>query len=188
MKKIFFLFAAFSCAVITTSAEEITEVALTISQFPKLNETVGENSFAASVPEGAGYEINNNYFEYYSYNGAIIPLQNENDVFTAGTYLIEIPIWPKEGFAFPADENGWADGFKITMTVNGEEPYGWSGRNEGGFPVLFFEAEFTISDPTEIETPSLQGRSGEAHKHLANGQLIIEKNGKTYTAQGVELH
>ena len=40
---------------------------------------------------------------------------------------------------------------------------------------------------TAIETPSLQGRSGEAHKRLVNGQLLIEKNEKIYNAQGVEL-
>ena len=184
MRKIFFFIAALCCAVITTSAEEITEVALTISQFPKLNETVGENSFAASVPEGAGYEINNNYFEYYSYNGAIIPLENENDVFTAGTYLIEIPIWPKEGFAFPANEDGWADGFKITMTVNGEEPYGWSGRDEG-LPVLFLEAEFTISDPTGIE--GIQHSEFRTQKVVRDGQLFILRGDKVYTVTGQEV-
>ncbi|MBR6493403.1 MAG: leucine-rich repeat domain-containing protein [Paludibacteraceae bacterium] len=38
-----------------------------------------------------------------------------------------------------------------------------------------------------IDTPSLQGRSGEASKLLRNGQLLIEKNGKLYNAQGTEI-
>ncbi|MBR1877660.1 MAG: hypothetical protein IJ814_01515 [Paludibacteraceae bacterium] len=35
-----------------------------------------------------------------------------------------------------------------------------------------------------IETPSLQGRSGEAYKLLRNGQLLILRNGITYTLNG----
>ena len=38
-----------------------------------------------------------------------------------------------------------------------------------------------------IESPSLQGRSGEASKVIRNGQLLIERNGKTYNAQGAEV-
>ena len=44
-----------------------------------------------------------------------------------------------------------------------------------------------IKDPQGINTPSLQGRSGEASKFIRDGQLLIEKNGKTYNAQGVEI-
>ena len=42
-------------------------------------------------------------------------------------------------------------------------------------------------EPQGIDTPSLQGRSGEASKVIRNGQLLIEKNGKTYNAQGAEM-
>lgn len=38
-----------------------------------------------------------------------------------------------------------------------------------------------------IESPSLQGRSGEATKTIRNGQLFIELNGKTYNAQGAQV-
>lgn len=38
-----------------------------------------------------------------------------------------------------------------------------------------------------IESPSLQGRSGEASKVIRDGVLLIEKNGKTYNALGTEL-
>ena len=44
-----------------------------------------------------------------------------------------------------------------------------------------------IKDPQGINTPSLQGRSGEASKFIRDGQLLIEKDGKTYTATGVEI-
>lgn len=43
-------------------------------------------------------------------------------------------------------------------------------------------------DPTEaIESPSLQGRSGEASKVIRDGVLLIERNGKTYNAQGAQV-
>ena len=38
-----------------------------------------------------------------------------------------------------------------------------------------------------IESPSLQGRSGEASKVIRDGVLYIERNGKTYNAQGAEV-
>ena len=41
--------------------------------------------------------------------------------------------------------------------------------------------------PEGIETPSLQGRSGEATKLIRNGQLLIIRDGKTYNALGVEI-
>ena len=42
-------------------------------------------------------------------------------------------------------------------------------------------------DPQGITSPSLQGRSGEATKTIRNGQLLIERNGKTYNASGTEV-
>ena len=44
-----------------------------------------------------------------------------------------------------------------------------------------FDGEQTTTD---IESPSLQGRSGEASKILRNGQLIIIRNGVEYNANG----
>ena len=38
-----------------------------------------------------------------------------------------------------------------------------------------------------IESPSLQGRSGEASKVIRDGQLLIERNGHTYNALGAEI-
>ena len=44
-----------------------------------------------------------------------------------------------------------------------------------------------LDDQEGIESPSLQGRSGEASKSIKNGQLLIERNGKTYNALGAEV-
>jgi hypothetical protein len=38
-----------------------------------------------------------------------------------------------------------------------------------------------------IESPSLQGRSGEATKTLRDGVLYILRDGKTYNALGAEV-
>jgi hypothetical protein len=45
--------------------------------------------------------------------------------------------------------------------------------------------ELTIAN--DLIGSSLQGRSGEASKSIKNGQLLIERNGKTYNAQGAEI-
>ena len=43
---------------------------------------------------------------------------------------------------------------------------------------------FVFDSTTDIESPSLQGRSGEASKILRDGQLIIIRNGVEYNANG----
>ena len=44
-------------------------------------------------------------------------------------------------------------------------------------------------NPTEgIDSPSLQGRSGEASKFIKDGQLFILRGNKTYTLQGQEVN
>ncbi|MBR5677017.1 MAG: hypothetical protein IKX20_02650 [Paludibacteraceae bacterium] len=156
--------------------EEITEVAITIPSFPKLNETVGTNSFEASVPDDAGYTIDNRSFfdEENNY------LDHNDYVFTAGTYVVELGIFPKTGFAFPNDGTDCADGTKITMTVNGEDPYGWYGA-WAGVPVLFVRAQFTVSDPTGMGNTEVEGKTV---KMIENGQVIIIKNGIRYNALG----
>lgn len=158
--------------------EEITEVAITIPSFPKLNETVGTNSFEASVPDDAGYTIDNRSFfdEENNY------LDHDDYVFTAGTYVVELGIFPKTGFAFPNDGTDCADGTKITMTVNGEDPYGWYGA-WAVVPVLVIKAQFTLSapDPTGMGNTEVEGKTV---KMIENGQVIIIKNGVRYNALG----
>ena len=46
---------------------------------------------------------------------------------------------------------------------------------------------YPITEFQGIESPSLQGRPGEASKVIRDGVLLIEKNGKTYNALGTEL-
>lgn len=46
---------------------------------------------------------------------------------------------------------------------------------------------YPITEFQAIESPSLQGRSGEASKVIRNGMLLIEKNGKLYNALGTEV-
>ena len=155
--------------------EEITEVAITIPSFPKLNETVGTNSFEASVPDGAGYQIMNKAFFDNESN-----LLSNSYVLVAGTYIVEIGIWPKDGYAFPATPTDDADTEKITITVNGDAPHSTYGAWAGG-PVLFVLAQFTVSDPTGMGNTEVEGKTV---KMIENGQLIIIKNGVRYNALG----
>lgn len=56
-----------------------------------------------------------------------------------------------------------------------------------GFPVrLVHDAESTPEGIDNTPFPSGEGR-GVAHKRIVNGQLLIERDGKTYNAQGAEV-
>ena len=157
--------------------EEITEVAITIPSFPKLNETVGTNSFEASVPDDAGYQIMNKAF----FDNELNLLSNDSYVLVAGTYIVEIGIWPKDGYAFPATPTDVADTEKITITVNGDAPHNSTYGAWAGGPVLFVRAQFTVSDPTGIGNAEAEGK---VVKTIENGQLMIIKNGIRYNALG----
>lgn len=78
---------------------------------------------------------------------------------------------------------GGIQGYIFTFTEAGLWPQSNDVLNNGCSVRLVQAAPIE----TAIETPSLQGRSGEPHKRLVNGQLLIEKNEKIYNAQGAEV-
>lgn len=51
--------------------------------------------------------------------------------------------------------------------------------------ILYTVGQNCGEDPTDIDQLPLQGAGGPATKFLRDGQLLIERNGKTYTASGV---
>ena len=83
------------------------------------------------------------------------------------------------------DGNTTGVGFYLyTGTLAAHKAYLIYNGSSSGAPKRFrfvFDGEQTTTD---IESPSLQGRSGEASKILRNGQLIIIRNGVEYNANG----
>ena len=60
--------------------------------------------------------------------------------------------------------------------------YGFGFRHRGYAVRLLQEVE----NPQGIDTPSLQGRLGEASKVIRNGQLYIIRDGKEYDVLGTQ--
>ena len=83
------------------------------------------------------------------------------------------------------DGNTTGVGFYLyTGTLAAHKAYLIYNGSSSGAPKRFrfvFDGEQTTTD---IESPSLQGRSGEASKILRDGQLIIIRNGVEYNANG----
>ena len=173
-------YSAGAVRLVQDAPKPITEVALTISQFPKLNETRGSNSFAASVAEDADYEIK----DWRFIDDADLWEGDPTDVFTPGLYAVSVCIKPKSGFVFTATDLNIADVSKITATINGETPHevlgGWD-----GVPVVYIGAEFTISDPTGID--QITNDQSSIRKFTKDGQLLIIRGDKVYTVTGQEV-
>ena len=158
----------------------ITNVELSISQLPKLNETRGENSFAASVADDADYAIDNWIF----IDDADLWTGDPTDIFTPGLYAVNVCIKPKSGFVFPVTDLNIADVSKITATVNGETPDQVHGGWEG-VPVLYLSTDFTISDATGIE--QITNDKSQTTKIIKDNQLFILRGDKVYTITGQEV-
>ena len=74
----------------------------------------------------------------------------------------------------------------IQVSQYGIRPQDWFTR-DCGFAVRLVK-DVEDSTPTGIESPSPSGEGwGEAHKLLRNGQLLILRGEKTYTASGAEV-
>ena len=110
-------------------------------------------------------------------------LADDDYIFKAGTYVVEIGLWPEDGFAFPSN-GGMADGTKIAMTINGESPYDWYG-GDSGIPVLFLRAQFTLSDPTGCA--NVPNNDVQCTKVIRDGQLYLMYKGQMYNVQGQEV-
>ena len=97
------------------------------------------------------------------------------DVDYFGCGGVEISATPAEGWEF--------DYFLINDTQTAENPVSIDAvKSDLVITGCFREVKEGIEDPTSDS--SLKGR---AHKFLRDGQLLIEKNGKTYNAQGAEV-
>ncbi len=88
-----------------------------------------------------------------------------------------------------------ANGLQFTVTgLNSGTQYGYSltAKDANEQPIATYSGSFTTTSegvPTGIDnTPFLSGEGrGEASKLLRNGEVLILRDGKTYTIQGVEV-
>ncbi len=88
-----------------------------------------------------------------------------------------------------------ANGLQFTVTgLDSNTQYGYSltAKDANEQPIASYSGSFTTTSegvPTGIDnTPFLSGEGrGEASKILRNGEVLILRDGKTYTLQGVEV-
>ena len=88
-----------------------------------------------------------------------------------------------------------ANGLQFTVTgLDSNTQYGYSltAKDANEQPIATYSGSFTTTSegvPTGIDnTPFLSGEGrGEASKLLRNGEVLILRDGKTYTLQGVEV-
>ena len=88
-----------------------------------------------------------------------------------------------------------ANGLQFTVTgLDSNTQYGYSltAKDANEQPIATYSGNFTTTSegvPTGIDnTPFLSGEGrGEASKLLRNGEVLILRDGKTYTIQGVEV-
>ena len=88
-----------------------------------------------------------------------------------------------------------ANGLQFTVTgLSSNTQYGYSltAKDANEQPIATYSGSFTTTSegvPTGIDnTPFLSGEGrGEASKLLRNGEVLILRDGKTYTIQGVEV-
>jgi hypothetical protein len=183
MKKIFLFVAAALCSAVMF-AEEISEINLTVV-FPEAGAAVisGEEYFPSTdnlatftYPAGAKYYCESYVFELaggYSFD--------ETEFQENTAYTIWMVIVPTESNSFIKDGE-FVDLNNMTILINGEprDNHVW---DKTGKAIL--AKDFTTGNiPTAIDNTAVDAK---AVKRVVNGQLFIERDGKTFNALGVEV-
>ena len=108
-------------------------------------------------------------------NGQNIDGTNHLNLFLGGNNTL---YWPSDGNNASAKMLGFRAWFKITNAPATPMPI------YKGMPAKLR----IVSTPTGVESPSPSGEGrGEAFKELRNGQIIIHRNGKSYSITGQKL-
>lgn len=137
-------------------------------------------SFAAQQPDWTTNTYSANQWRAMENAGAVfLPAAARRD----GTTIMSIDADVRRGYYWTSTANGNGSAYAVRFTeddpaslINDLRLYGYAVR-------LARDKKTTEG----IESPSLQGRSGEASKVLRNGVLLIEKNGKTYNVLGTRV-
>ena len=182
MKKIFLFAAAVLCSA-AMFAEELSEIYLTV-EFPKAGTAVisGEEYYPSTdnlatftYPAGAKYYCESYVFELaggYSFDETEFQENTE--------YTIWMVIVPTESNSFIKDGE-YVDLNHMTILINGEprDNHRW---DKTGKAVL--AKNFTTGTATAIDNTAVDAK---AVKRVVNGQLFIERDGKTFNAQGAQV-
>lgn len=113
-------------------------------------------------------------------------------IFNANGQLTGIAFAPsRKGEAQAPAAAMTASGMQFTVTgLNSGTKYAYSltAKDAADQDIVSYTGDFTTTGvATSIDSPSLQGRSGEASKLLRDGQLLILHGNKIYTATGLEV-
>ena len=186
MKKIFLFAAAVLCSA-AMFAEEITSVNVTIESFPKVGDNIKPGEFynpsdpdfntvcKVTIPDGVNY-----YLSSYLFYDTTGDFPAESTFISGKTYWVEVDLYANDGFSFPVDGEGNADLTKVTITATGGTDFGMGGNAE----YVYCMREFVPSSATAIDNTAVDAK---AVKRVVNGQLFIERDGKTFNAQGIEV-
>ena len=186
MKKIFLFAAAVLCSA-AMFAEEITSVNVTIESFPKVGDNINPEAYytpsnpdfntvcKVTIPDGVNYHVYG--YLFYDTTG---DFPAESTFISGKTYWVEVSLYANEGFSFPVDGEGNADLTKLAITATGGTDCGMGGNAD----YVYCIRDFVPSSATAIDNTA---DDAKAVKRVVNGQLLIERDGKTFNAQGIEV-
>ena len=137
-------------------------------------------SFTAQQPDWTTNTYSADQWRQLENAGAIfLPAAARRD----GTTIMSIDADVRRGYYWTSTANGNGSAYAVRFMeddpaslINDLRLYGYAVR-------LARDKKATEG----IESPSLQGRSGEATKTLRDGQLLIERDGRVYNALGAEV-
>lgn len=138
----------------------------------------GENTWTAPMP---AYQILlhaeywDEYVISYELNGGINHEENPVKYYEDQEITLKQPT--KEGYVF----TGWTGS-------NGEEPQIEVTIAKGSTENKSYTAHWTAPEPGPATAIDNTAEETKATKRIANGQLLIEREGKLYNAQGAQVH
>lgn len=167
----------------TADREVVSEMTFTGFVAPKVGDVLDTYAVLSAVQpaEGAPYHFEVGMSHFYKKNGENEDRLEDGFVFTEGDYAVQVQIRidGQKGYYYVLG-NG------VTMTVDGNS---W-GKDDApaigdnySYTNGFYE--FSISETTAIDT--ISAAAAKSQKRMVDGQLLLEKNGKTFNAQGVEV-
>ena len=125
------------------------------------------NTLSMNIENNANYDITSS--EVHLASTGVVPTEN---LAPNTEYYISASIYVIDPYTFADDVKILANGVEATIL-----PGGW---NE----CQFFKIPFTTGAATALDETATDA---SAVKRLVNGQLLIEKNGRTFNALGAEV-